>query len=68
MSLSDLLVGALDDNPKSDLEDIFAEEPVSLEVFVRDKKFMGAGDAWSLSPVQYDAVRYAERIIDGRAF
>lgn len=62
MNLSDLLVGALDDSPKSDLESIFAEEPVPLEVFVRDKKFMGAGDAWSLSPVQYEAVRIAERI------
>lgn len=62
MNLSDLLVGALDDNPKSDLDNIFAEEPVPLDVFVRDKKFMGAGDAWSLSPVQFEAVRIAERI------
>jgi len=62
MSLSDLLVGAFDDNPKSGLDDIFAEEPVSLDIFVRDKKFMGAGDAWALSPVQFEAVKYAERI------
>lgn len=62
MNLSDLLAGSLDDNPKSDLDAIFAEEPVPLDVFVRDKKFMGAGDAWQLSPVQYECVRYAERV------
>lgn len=62
MNLADLLVGSLDDNPKSDLESIFVEEPVPLDVFVRDKKFMGAGDSWSLSPVQFEAVRHAERI------
>lgn len=59
MNLSDLLAGALDDNPKSDLEQIFVEEPVPLDVFVRDKKFMGSP---ALSPVQFEAVRYAERI------
>jgi hypothetical protein len=62
MNLSDLLQGSLDESPKSDLEDIFAEEPVPLDVFVKDKKFMGAGDAWQLSSVQYEAVRIAERI------
>jgi len=59
MSLSDLLVGAFDDNPKSDLESVFCEEPVPLDVFVRDKKYMGSP---ALSPVQYEAVRFAERI------
>lgn len=59
MNLSDLLAGTLDENPKSDLEEIFSEEPVPLDVFVRDKKFMGSP---ALSPVQYDCVRYAERI------
>jgi len=59
MNLSDLLVGTLDENPKSDLDDIFEEEPVSLDVFVRDKKFMGSPP---LSAVQYECVRYAERI------
>src|SRR4051812_3213178 len=62
MNLSDLLNGALEDSPESDLEQIFEEQPVPLDVFIRDKKFMGAGDAWQLSPVQYDAVRIAERI------
>ena len=59
MNLSDLLVGSLDDNPKSDLDTIFAEEPVPLDVFVRDKKYMGSP---ALSPVQYDTVRHAERV------
>jgi hypothetical protein len=59
MNLSDLLAGSLDENPKSDLDSIFAEEPVSLEVFVRDKKFMGSP---ALSPVQFECVRHAERV------
>jgi hypothetical protein len=62
MNLSDLLSGAMEEGPKNDLEQIFCEEPVPLDVFVRDKKFMGAGDAWKLSDVQYECVRYAERI------
>lgn len=59
MNLSDLLAGSLDPNPRGDLELIFCEEPVPLDVFVRDRKFMGSPD---LSPVQYEAVRIAERI------
>ncbi len=38
---------------------IFAEEPVSLRIFVQDKKFLGNPE---LSPVQYDAIRHIERI------
>jgi hypothetical protein len=52
----------MEDNPRRSLEDIFVEDPVPLDVFVRDKKFMGAGDSWKLSSVQYEAVRHAERI------
>lgn len=37
----------------------FAEEPVPLDVFVRDKGYLANPP---LSPVQYDAVRHAERI------
>lgn len=59
MSLADLLSGAMDDNPRSDLEDIFVEEPVDLTTFVQDKKFMGSPP---LSPVQFEAVRFAERV------
>jgi len=59
MNLSDLLAGSLDENPKSDLDSIFSEEPVPLAVFVRDKKFMGSPE---LSPVQFETVRHAERV------
>ncbi len=38
---------------------IFAEEPVSLSVFVQDKAFLGNP---ALSAVQYDAVRHIERV------
>jgi hypothetical protein len=58
-NLSDLLADSLESNPKSDLNEIFEEEPVPLEIFVRDKKFMGSPD---LSPVQFETVRHAERI------
>jgi hypothetical protein len=43
----------------TDLSRIFAEEPVSLDVFVRDRKFLGNPP---LSEVQYDAVRHIERV------
>jgi hypothetical protein len=59
MNLSDLLNGALEDGPRNDLNLIFCEEPVPLDVFVRDKKYMGSP---ALSPVQFEAVRIAERI------
>lgn len=38
---------------------LFAEEPVSLSVFVQDRAFLGNPP---LSPVQYDAVRHIERV------
>lgn len=59
MSLFEILNTALEDNPKGDLEAIFSEEPVDLTTFVQDKKFMGSPP---LSPVQFEAVRHAERI------
>lgn len=43
----------------SSMSDIFEEEPVSLDVFVRDAKFLANPP---LSPVQYDAVKHIERI------
>ena len=43
----------------TDLASIFSEEPVSLHCFVQDAKFLGNPP---LSPVQYEAVRYIERI------
>lgn len=42
------------------LTSIFAEEPVPLEVFVADTKFLGNPE---LSLVQYDAVRAIERVL-----
>lgn len=43
----------------SSLSTIFAEEPVSLDVFVTDGKFLANPP---LSPVQYDLVQHIERI------
>lgn len=43
----------------SALSDIFEEEPVPLDVFVGDKKFLANPP---LSPVQFEAVRHIERI------
>ncbi len=50
--------GDLNDDGSS-LSTIFAEEPVSLTIFVQDKKYLGNPP---LSPVQYEAVRHVERI------
>lgn len=62
-SLSDMLKAsaglATSASGSTDLSGIFSEEPVSLDVFVRDKKFLGNPP---LSSVQYDAVRHVERI------
>lgn len=44
---------------KLSLELIFTEEPVPLDVFIKDKKFLNNPP---LSPVQYDAVRHIERV------
>jgi hypothetical protein len=41
------------------LSSVFEEEPVPLDVFVSDKKFLGNPP---LSEVQFEAVKYAERI------
>jgi hypothetical protein len=44
------------ENPEAGL---FEEEPVPLDVFVRDKRYLGNPP---LSPVQYEAVHHAERV------
>jgi hypothetical protein len=41
------------------LENIFEEEPVPLDIFVRDRKFLGNPD---LGSYQFDAVRHIERV------
>ena len=46
--------------PPSSLESIFEEEPVSLDVFIKDKKFLHAD--WDLSPKQRELVRLGERV------
>lgn len=48
-----------DDRRGPALSTVFEEEPVPLSVFVRDKKFLHNP---ALSDVQYEAVRYIERI------
>jgi intein/homing endonuclease len=42
------------------LESLFDEIPVGLDVFVRDKKFLGQNI--TLSPVQAEAIQYMERV------
>jgi Intein splicing domain/HNH endonuclease len=63
MSLADMVRQAKDLAPtikKTGLSlDVFEEEPVSLSVFVSDKKFLNNPP---LSEVQYAAVQHAERI------
>lgn len=46
--------------PPMPLGDIFEHEPVSLEVFIKDKAFLGAD--WMLSPKQIELVRVGERV------
>lgn len=53
--------GEDDYTPPSPLESIFAEEPVDLNTFIQDNKFLGLNNI-QLSPVQYESVRTIERI------
>ena len=53
--------GEDDYTPPSPLESIFAEEPVDLNTFIQDNKFLGLSNI-QLSPVQYESVRTIERI------
>lgn len=48
------------------LSDIFEHEPVSLEVFIKDKAFLGAD--WMLSPLQIELVRVGERVYQQELF
>lgn len=52
--------------PPKPLEDIFEHEPVSLEVFIKDKAFLGAD--WMLSPLQIELVRVGERVYKQELF
>lgn len=50
-----------DYTPKSPLEEIFEEEPVPLDVFIQDRKFLGQSNV-TLSHIQANAVKHIERI------
>jgi hypothetical protein len=60
------LLGAssLDRTLDTDLEDIFSELPPPLDVFVSDRKYLGAslGTKFELSPIQWQLVRHIEQI------
>jgi hypothetical protein len=58
--LSDIVRDMSSAERDNQLSAIFAEEPVPLEVFVQDAKFLHNP---ALSPVQYDAVRAIERVL-----
>ena len=51
---------------RSAAEEIFAEEPVPLQVFVQDKGYLGA--EWMLSDIQYELVRVIERVYLQKTF
>ena len=61
-----LLAGSLQDladdieENTTSLSNIFKEEPVPLDVFVVDKKFMGSEP---LGDIQFDAVKHLERVL-----
>jgi hypothetical protein len=58
MGVADFLKNGLDGD--TSLEDVFDEEPVDLQTFVQDHKFMR--NSGPLSPIQFDAVRHIERV------
>jgi hypothetical protein len=58
-NLSDFFGRDEDEQDRSSLEGVFDEEPVSLDTFVTDKKFLANPP---LSIVQYEAVRHIERV------
>lgn len=59
LALTDWLDSSGDYAPGS-LEAIFEEEPVSLQTFIQDRKFLG--ESWYLSPIQEAAVKQIERV------
>jgi hypothetical protein len=52
--------------PPSRLELLFEEEPVDLDTFVKDKKFLAAD--WDLSPLQKELVMVGERVLFQETF
>lgn len=61
MSLSSFFGGEEENTSALSLSRIFEEEPVSLDIFIKDKKFLGLGNI-NLSFEQSNAVRHIERI------
>lgn len=55
---------SLDRTIDNDLSDLFDEIPPPLDVFVSDRKYLGAalGTSFQLSPIQWDLVRHIEQI------
>ncbi len=55
---------SLDRTIDNDLDDLFDEIPPPLDVFVSDRKYLGAalGTTFELSPIQYDLVRHIEQV------
>lgn len=47
------------------LSEVFAEEPPSLDVFVRDRQYM---DNLPLSPPQFDLVRHIEQVLNRETY
>lgn len=62
MSLSGSRFGGEDPGPKptSALSGLFEEEPVGLQTFIQDRKFLNAD--WMLSPLQQELVHVVERV------
>ncbi len=58
---SDAFGGEDSYTPPSPLESVFEEEPVDLDTFIRDNKFLGLNNI-RLSEVQAEAVRTIERV------
>lgn len=50
------------DGPASKLENVFEEEPPTLDVFVRDKRYFRQGEM-ALGVHQYDFVRHFEQVL-----
>lgn len=61
VSLSQLFAAPPPSEDSDSLSNIFEEEPVPLNVFINDKKYLGQGNV-TLSPVQSNAIKHIERI------
>lgn len=60
LRVSDKLAAPVEFQKPLGLSDVFEHEPVGLETFIKDKKFLGAD--WMLSPRQVELVQVGERV------